>query len=100
MRVILMSKQNKKADKPMIEGIIIPAKWDDNGKVTGVTIQTNDEKVYLVEHTRTGEELLGLIHKKVEAKGKIKERLDGSTLIIVQSFKKLKEQFENNIALV
>jgi hypothetical protein len=95
--MILMSKQNKKADKPIIEGIIIPEKWDDNGKVTGVTIQTNDEKVYLVEHTRAGQELLSLIHKKVEAKGKIRERLDGSTLITVQSYLKMEEEVENDV---
>lgn len=95
MSVILMNKQNKKAGSPVIEGIIIPAKWDNNGKVTGVTIQTNDEKVYFVEHTRTGEELLGLIHQKVEAKGKIRERLDGNTLIIIQSYRKVEEAMEN-----
>ena len=83
-----MEKQNKKADKPIIEGIIIPEKWDDDGKVTGVTIQTNTENVYLVDHTRVGQELLNLIHEKVEAKGKIRERLDGSTLIAVHSYRK------------
>ena len=93
-----MSKQNKKADKPVIEGLIIPAKWDDDGKVTAVTIQTDDEKIYLVEHTRAGEELLGLIHKKVAAKSKIKERLDGSTLIIVHSYREVEEEIENNVA--
>jgi hypothetical protein len=93
-----MSKQNIKAAKPVIEGIIIPAKWDDNGKITGATIQTDDENVYLVEHTRAGEELLGLIHKKVEAKGKIRERLDGSTLITVQSYLKVEEETENDVA--
>lgn len=93
-----MSKLNKKVDKPIIEGIIIPAKWDNDGKVIGVTIQTNDENVYLVEHTRSGQELLNLIHEKVEAKGKIKERIDGNTLISVQSYRKVKEEIENGIA--
>ena len=94
MKTIRVSKEKKKTDKPTIEGIIIPAKWDDNGKVTGVTIQTNDEKVYLVEHTRAGEQLLSFIHKKVEAKGKIRERLDGSTLITVHSYRKVEEEVE------
>jgi hypothetical protein len=98
MRVALMRKQNNKTYKPVIEGIIIPAKWDYDGKVTGVTIQTNDENVYLVEHTRAGEELLDLIHKKVEAKGKIRERLDGSTLITVHSYRKVEEEIENDLA--
>ena len=93
-----MCKQNKKADKPIIEGLIIPGKWNDDGKVTGVTIQTNDENVYLVEPTRTGQELLNLIHEKIVAKGKIRERLDGTALITVKSYQKVKEEIENGIA--
>ena len=90
-----MRNQNKKAKELIVEGIIIPAKWNDDGKVIGVTIQSNDENVYLVEHTRTGQELLDLIHEKVEAKGKMKERLDGNTLIAVQSYRKVEEEIEN-----
>ncbi|MBT8349692.1 MAG: hypothetical protein KJO26_00420 [Deltaproteobacteria bacterium] len=92
-----MVKQNKKANKPIVEGIIIPEKWDGNGKVTGVTIQTSDESIYLVEHTKSGQELLNLIHEKVEAKGKIRERLDGSMLIAVQSYRKVEEKIENGV---
>ncbi|NNK85816.1 MAG: hypothetical protein HKO91_09720 [Desulfobacterales bacterium] len=92
-----MVKQNKKANKPIVEGIIIPEKWDDDGKVTGVTIQTNTENVYLVDHTRVGQELLNLIHEKVKAKGKIRERLDGSMLIAVQSYRKVEEKIENGV---
>jgi hypothetical protein len=91
----LVNRPKKRAGKSVIAGIIIPAKWDDNGKVTCVTIQTNDEKVYLVEQTKTGEELLRLIRQKVEVTGKIRERLDGSTLISVYTYKKIEEQFEN-----
>lgn len=91
----MVNRPKKRAGKSMIAGIIIPAKWDDNGKVTGVTIQTNDEKVYLVEQTKTGEELLRLIRQKVEVTGKIRERLDGSTLIRVHEYKTIDEQFGN-----
>ena len=88
-----MHKEKRKTGKPVITGLILPAKWDDNGKVIGVTIQSNDEKVYLVEHTKAGEELLDLIHKKVEATGKIRERLDGRILINVQRYKVVNEQY-------
>jgi hypothetical protein len=91
------NRLKKRTGKSVIAGIIIPAKWDDTGKVTGVTIQTNDETVYLVERTKTGEELLGLIRQKVEATGKIRERLDGSTLINVHEYKTMDEQFGNYI---
>ena len=89
----MVKKGKRKSGKPAIVGIVIPAKWDENGNVIGVTIHTDDEKVYFVEHTRTGEELLGLIHRKVEATGKIRERLDGSTLINVQKYKAIQANF-------
>ena len=76
-------------------GIIIPAKWDDKGDITGVTIQTNDERVYLVEHNRTGDELLNFIRKKVEVRGRVRERLDGNTLISVQSYEIIAEEVIN-----
>ena len=91
-----MNKVSKRTAKPKIRGIIIPERWDDNGNVTRVAIHTDDEKAYLVEHSRKGKELVNLIHKKVEASGKIKERLDGKIFITVQDYTIMEEQFENN----
>jgi hypothetical protein len=88
----------KKSKKPVISGIVIPAQWDVNGKVITVTIQTNDEKVLLVEHTKIGNDLLNLIHKEVEVTGKIRERLDGKTCIGIKSYKIADTQSGNNIA--
>jgi len=93
----LLKKRQNKPKTPYIEGIIIPAKWDDKGTVTGVTIQTFDEKVYLVEHTKTGDELLGFIRKKVKVSGKIRERLDGNTLINVHRFEIIDKELTNHL---
>ena len=71
----------------MISGIVIPSQWDANGKVLAVTIHANDEKVFLVERTKIGNDLLNLIHKKVEVTGKIRERFDGKTSIGNKSYK-------------
>ena len=87
----------KKGRKPVISGIVIPAQWDANGKVVTVTINTNDEKVFQVEHTKIGNDLLDLIHKEVEVTGKIRERLDGKTSIGIKSYKIVDEQSENNM---
>ena len=95
-----MYKSKKKSIKPQIKGIIIPAKWDEKGSVTGVTIHTFDEKVYFVEHTRTGDELLGFIRKKVEVNGKIRERLDGSTIINVKQFNIIDEDNTNTATYI
>ena len=80
-----------------IKGIVIPSKWDEKGAVTEVTIQAFDEKVYVVEPTALGEKLLGFIRKKVEVSGKIKPRLDGKTLVQVQSFNTLNAKMEKPV---
>ena len=93
-----MKRCKKKPEKQVISGIVILAQWDENGKVITVTIQTNNENVFFVEHTKTGNELLNLIHKKVEVTGNIRERLDGKKCIGIKSYKTVEEQFENNMA--
>ena len=92
-----MNKVKKKGKKPAISGIVIPVQWDANGKVVTVTIHSADEKVFLVEHTKIGNDLLELTQKKVAVAGKIRERLDGKTSIGIKSYKILDEQSENNM---
>ena len=89
-----IKRQNKKS---VIFGIVIPIQWDVNDQVITVSIHTRDEKVYLVEHTKIGNDLLDLIHKEVEVTGKIRERLDGKTSIGIKSYKIVDEQSENNM---
>ena len=82
-----MNSVKKKSKKSMISGIVIPDQWDANGKVITVSIHANDEKVFLVEHTRIGNDLLNFVHKEVEVTGKIRERFDGKTSIGIKSYK-------------
>jgi uncharacterized protein YuzE len=70
-----------------VEGLIIPNKWDENGKIIGIAIHTNREEVYYVVPNRMESELLSHLHLKVGVKGKIMQHLDGSKLIHVKSFK-------------
>jgi hypothetical protein len=83
----------KKKDKIIntIKGIVVPSTWDNQGNVTGVTIQAYDEKAYIVEHVQLGEELLNHIHEKVAVDGKIRERINGSISIHVKSYKVMAE---------
>ena len=64
-----------------IIGTIFPAKWDENGKVTRVLIDTSDQDQdeYLIADNKKGKELLGLIHHKVEVTGTVRE-LDNDDL--------------------
>lgn len=87
-----MKKKDK--SKHAIAGIVVPGTWDHQGNVTGVTIQAYDEKVYIVEHTQLGKELLNYLHKKVEVFGKIRERINGSISIRVKSYRIMAEVAE------
>jgi len=75
-----------KRHMPKIKGIIIPCHWDKNGNINEVSLHTSDEKEYRVEYGGVGRELLAHIHHKVEATGKIRERLDGCLYINVRSY--------------
>lgn len=79
---------------PKIKGIIIPRSWDENGSIKEVSLHTNDEKEYHIEYSGVGRELLAYIHHKVEASGKIRERIDGCLYISVHSYMPLNEPFE------
>ena len=68
------------------QGIIIPSDWDNNGNITDITLQTHDEKTYVIEPSRIGNELYQHIRQSVIVHGKIRQRLDGRTLIRVESY--------------
>ena len=94
-----MPHGGKKKTKPKIRGIVLPEKWNDEGSVISVAIHTDDETAYLVEQNRKGRELLKLIRCKVEAEGKIRERLDGKTILMVREYNTIDESeacFENH----
>jgi hypothetical protein len=78
--------KKKAAGKNVIEGLVIPNKWDDQGKIIGIAIHTDKEEIYLVAQKRREVELLNQLHLRVRIEGKITERLDGSKLIHVVSF--------------
>ena len=78
--------KRKAVRRNAIEGIVIPNKWDEKGKIIGIAIHTNKEEIYRVAHNRMESQLLNHLHLKVGIKGKVMERLDGNKLIHVSSF--------------
>ena len=84
--------QEKVISKKAVEGLIIPNKWDENGKIVGIAIHTDKEEIYIVAHNRMEGKLLNQLHIKVRTEGKIMERLDGSKLIHVRSFQPISEK--------
>ena len=85
----------KKSQNPKVTGIIMPNNWDKNGKVIQIAIYTDSEEVYLVEHNHLGQELLSHINRRVEVRGKKRERLDGSQYISVEKYFVLEKIIED-----
>ena len=69
------------------KGIIIPDAWDSSGNIVGISLHTHDEKTYVIEPSRIGNELYKYIRHSVLVNGKIRQRLDGRTLIRVINYK-------------
>ena len=80
-----MNKNSKKAANT-ITGMITPIKWNDDGLVVGVMIQTETRDCYMVEHNPPGQELIAFVNQKTEASGKIRMRLDGRTIIHIRDY--------------
>jgi hypothetical protein len=68
-------------------GVVTPAKWDESDNIIGVSIQTLDEKEYLVESDKIGKELIPLIYNRVEATGQVRQRLDGKLVMRIKSYR-------------
>lgn len=79
-------EQSKKSARPAVRGIVIPAKWDNNGNVVGVSIHTFDEREYIVKPYKLGKELLQFVNQTVSVIGTVSERLDGKLIIEVSHF--------------
>ena len=79
-----------------IEGLVVPNKWDEKGKIIGIAIHTDKEEVYVVAHNRMESELLNQLHIKVRIEGKILERLDWKKLIHVRNFQLILDEYNYN----
>jgi hypothetical protein len=69
----------------VVEGIVMPAKWDENGNVVTVSIHAFDEAEYLIENYDFGRKLLKLLRKQVVVRGILTEK-DGKQAIRVSDF--------------
>lgn len=60
------NKKQKKTPGPApITGIILPSKWNEQGKPFRIAIHTDDQKEYQIDFSGAGRELLNLTYKKV-----------------------------------
>ena len=48
-----------------IKGILIPAAWDEDGKIVSLAIATNDEQEYLIDACQRITKLVSLLRHEV-----------------------------------
>ena len=62
-------KRNEEDRLAKIAGLIVPADWDRQGNVTGVSISAFDEEEYMVQKQVKGAELIQHVRKDAEVVG-------------------------------
>ena len=72
--------------KPVtLRGLVIPADWDNTGRVVAVLIATGDENRYFVQQNEIAKQLLGLLRQEVVITGMVRE-VDGKRFLTDCSF--------------
>ena len=87
----LTRTNRRKTKKLTIEGIIIPADKNKKSKLNRISIRTPDGKEYLIDYSGVGKELVAFANRKVEINGELRQRLDGQTIISINTYKIFKE---------
>ena len=79
------------SQKTTITGIIMPHNWDQTGRIIEIALYTDTEDVYVVDQSRLTGELMNLVHRMVEIRGKLSEHPDGNKSIAANKYTLLKE---------
>ena len=81
-----------------IKGIVIPAAWDQNGKIISLAIATNDEQEYLIDTRQTVTKLISLLRQEVVVTGSIR-KTKKNKIIRVKSYCRRQRGLEKSISL-
>ena len=92
-----IKKHKKAAAPPPITGIILPSRWNEQGKPARIAIHTDDKKEYQIDFSGAGKELLNLAYKKVTVQGKLREQLNGRAILCVRQYQIIKDTPENSV---
>ena len=71
-----------KTNRITLSGIVIPADWGQDGRISVVCVAGYDEQVYIVMNNRMGRRLWSFLQKRVVVEGLVK-RLDDLKMIQV-----------------
>ncbi len=65
-----------------VNGIIVPADWNENGNIVAVAISTNNEDTYFTEKDEKGEESLRFFREEVEINGILRKQENIQAIIM------------------
>ena len=71
----------------LFNGLLVPARWDNNGNITGITLACRDEKEYPILMDDVGKSLIAYLQEEVTIVGDT-VKLDDVEGIRVSSFNK------------
>lgn len=95
----MRTKKNKKTPgPPPIQGIIMPSRWNEQGKPARIAIHTDDRKEYEIDFGGAGKELLELTYKKVTIQGKLRQQLNGRAILCVRQYQIIKDASESSLS--
>jgi len=77
-------------DEKKIRGLVIPAGWDEKGRVTAIAISTHDEKEYLIDGEGKGADLFAFIREEVALHGVVR-RQNRRKVFVVSSYETLED---------
>lgn len=86
-----MKSKNKDRAISTLRGVILPAKWDNNGRVMRISINTKDENEYIIDYSGRGKELLSYLREMIEIEGTILQKIGGTMYIKVNNYNLIKE---------
>lgn len=91
-----IKKQKKNAGPPPITGVILPSKWNEQGKPARIAIHTDDQKEYEIGFSGVGKELLDLMYKRVVIQGKLRQQLSGREMLSVLKYQLIEDLSEDS----
>jgi len=74
-----------------MRGIVFPAKWDRNGQVLQVVLDTMEHGQYSIEKAGPGKSLWGLLSCEVDVYGTVAKDKNGNILLKVSSYRLLED---------
>ena len=76
----------------------MPSRWNEQGKPARIAIHTDDRKEYEIDFSGAGKELLDLTYKKVSVQGKLRQQLNGRSILCVRQYQVIKDACENSVS--